>query len=278
MKILLYLSIFSFLFGPLYADEQENIVKHVEREYAQGKYQKFLKSLDEEYARAGKAGLVRNLYDYLKKKNKLGFLANAKDEKTRAIYKNWHDELGNLAKQREEKLKQICVDQTGLDICLLITRVVSFSLDPKEEEAFRYLEILHYYLPDNNKSTPENKLAAIEMEYHMKKLLLDAVSLGKKEKQDLHEKRIVLALEKLNKMVDVAKSFGGKWDEMISIAKNSFGKFYGHQIDLDHLQELAEEKIQPANETEQKAKEIMGDFLEKRKTLNEKYLSLIQSN
>jgi len=113
----------------------------------------------------------------------------------------------------------------------------------------------------------KNKIAALEVEYYIKSLLLDvAAHRSSNSSENLSRKKIALVFEKFDKMQDAVKMMEDPiWTHKIEIAKIAYRVDKAYKIDLEFLQKLAIGKINPQNSVEEKVKQIMMDYLDKKR-------------
>ncbi|HSX04455.1 MAG TPA: hypothetical protein VLG76_06980 [Rhabdochlamydiaceae bacterium] len=225
----------------LYADDSNSYLKSVEMSYQAGEYNRFLKSLDEEYRKAGKAGMLSTVFKELKKWNSV----NEAD-----LFQDF-------------RVKEICGEHSDDEICKKIDAVASLSLSDKQIEAVKFINSLKNRMPDKKSNTPENKLVAIQAEYDLKATLLK-LALARKDKQAVLDakKKIVLTLEKFKKMEEAAAQFEDpKWKSLVQTAKEAFVNSYEARSEFAYLKDLAAGKVTPKNETEEKIRERVKDFL-----------------
>ncbi|HSX12360.1 MAG TPA: hypothetical protein VLF61_02605 [Rhabdochlamydiaceae bacterium] len=218
-------------------------MKGIEKSYLAGEYNKFLKSLDEEYRKAGKAGMIGTVFAEMKK-------WNATNEAE--LFQDF-------------RVKEICSAHEDADVCKKIDAIASLSLTDKQVEAVKFLHSLKNKMPDQNASTPENKIAAVQAEYDLKMTMLRLALARKDAKAVLDpKKRIVLTLEKFKKMEEVASKFEDpKWKQLVQDARAAFANSYEARSEFAYLKDLAAGKVVPKDPTEEKIKGLVNDFLAK---------------
>lgn len=268
-----------FLFtAALFGDEQlrldtnnisgKSLVQEVHDLYLQGKYQSFLKALDEEFQRAGKAGILSQLVQ--EKQNRLPKTLDPKKWTLESI------DLSDLSAERNERLLHTCSEHPDSIVIPLIERVVYFSLDPQQKEAFKvmselYLSTLKEGLSPHTDGL-ESELKAIELEAQLKSSLLDIAAMKNKTTFfEIQKKKLAITLRKLDLMEKAAvKAKNEAWIQTIAEVKRGFEGYYGHQLELNWLKQLAKGEIVAADSTEAQVKEIMKQYLSKQKELAQK--------
>lgn len=226
----------------LHADDN-NYLRSVEKSYQAGEYNKFLKSLDEEYRKAGKAGMLSSVFKDMKKWN---------STKESELFQDF-------------QVKEICTTHEDAEICKKIESIANLSLSDNQIKAVKFLNSLKNQMPDKDLDIPENKLAAIQAEFDLKMSLLK-LALARKDKNAAldSKKRIVLTLEKFRKMEEAASKFEDpKWKTLVQDAKAAFEHSYEARSEFAYLKDLAAGKITPKNETEEKIKGLVQNFLAK---------------
>lgn len=258
--------------GELRADSQEKIaevqknpqksgheiVAKIRKDYEKGDYNTFLTKLHEEYQRAGKSGLFRGLIDQKKK-------TVAKRNADPAANVRWQEAKTKLDQERDAKLKEVCETAPDHEVSKRVQSMLAFNLAEEEAEALKLIKDLESKVIGEGQNFEENKLIAIATEYELKHLMLE--SAGIKKVEDLpaqSEKLFALGLDKLHKMQKAAENFKeNKWKALLNKAESSFVASKAHEADLGYLKALGAGKIAPSNQTEEKVKAIMADYLAK---------------
>ena len=234
-------------FSPPHLTPGKQIVQEVEKAYIKGEYDPFLTQLHQEYERAGKAGVLRGIFESSKKIAKAPPAAN-----------------DTITVQRNQKLLEAIEENPTSAIAKKVDAIVFYSLPTEKKQILTELSQMKFHLSETAEGTLESKLSAIETEYYIKSLLLDIASTHKKEESpDLPQKKIVLSLDKLEKMHDSAKEKNDKiWIEKLQLAKDANRLERAVQVDLDTLNKLGQGKLDPQNSVEQKVQQIMMDYLQ----------------
>lgn len=230
------------------------IVKEAEAGYQSGKYKHFLEAVQVEFERAGNTGLVGQAHKALKGSS--------------AKFDEVSKKSDQLMAERNQKLLVAVEGHDDLAITEKVKSIAAYAPAKEEGAALKYIEKLIYKTPTSKEMDLEEKIAAIEFEYFAKTSFL-GLALGQKEGKKLNEdKRIALQLEKLDKMEKaVAASADETWKKRIQLARQGFEAHYIHQLEMAYFKDLAIGVVQPQNDVEGKVKEIMIDYLAKRKEL-----------
>ncbi|NGX45246.1 MAG: hypothetical protein K940chlam2_00391 [Chlamydiae bacterium] len=259
-------------FTPLHANESDipepghKIVREVQQDYQNGKYDEFLSALHAEYERAGKAGVLRGLFESMKssmpKELLTGQLNPLKDS------------------ERNQKLLAITTEHSELAVSKKVEGLLITPLDGETEEIFAELEALKYHLPEEDTATTENKISAIETEYHIKISLLEVAGMRSDSSMDERYKKIAaLQFEKMAKLeAAVKESEDSPWKEKIASARGSFENYLAARLDYLSLKDLAAGKIKASNPTEEKVKEVMSGYLAQRQEAMRTQMSEIAQN
>lgn len=243
------------------------IVTEVEASYQKGDYDIFLEQLHEQYQRAGKAGVLRGVFESAKK----AMPTTATDEDRQ----NYRTQIAQLDAERNQQLLEAIGDDKGTPLGQKINEIASFKQSQEHAAVLAELDALKLKVPADAKATIENKIAALEVEYYIKSLLLDiANQKSGTSAEELNQKKIVLVLRKLDNMEAAAKDFNDEiWTKKIALAKEGFRADKAYKLDLDVLKSLAVGKINAENPVEEKVKGIMIDFLIERSTRTDQYIA-----
>jgi len=244
-------------FTPLHASESDipppgqKIVQEVREQYRAGNYDQFLSDLHAQYERAGKAGVLRGLFESMKssmpKELMAGQLNPLKDS------------------ERNQKLLGATTDHSELAVSKKVEGLLITPLDREAEEIFAELEALKYHLPEEDRATVENKISAIETEYHIKNSLLEVAGLRSDSTiGERYKKLAALQFEKMAKLQAAVQESDSPWKEKVATARGSFENYLAARLDYLTLKDLASGKIEATNPTEEKVKEVMTDYLAQR--------------
>lgn len=267
-KWILEILLLSFSFSTLPSLHGEEIlpdgaqvVVEIEADYQKGTYKDFLTQLHKQYERAGKAGLLKAIFEKAKTKGRKKF----DDPKVLEALAKYKQTMKLLDEKRNTLLKEAIQEQPDLDIARRVQAVVSFPSDPEHKQLLDEFEKHKFKIPENPVGSLESKIAALENEFYMKSLLLDVAAVRAKKAVKFNKKKVVLMLEKLSKMENVAKSFKDSyWQSKLDRAKEAFHAENVYKIELDNLESLAQGKVEAKNDVEQKVKEIMMDYLQEK--------------
>lgn len=250
-----------------YAVSGKVIVTEVEASYQKGDYDVFLEQLHEQYQRAGKAGVLRGVFESAKK----AMPRTATDEDRQ----NYRAQIAQLDEERNQQLLEAIGNSKGSQFGQKVASITSFKQSQEHAAVLAELDALKLRVPADAKATIENKIAALEVEYYIKSLLLDiANQKSGTSSEELNKKKIVLVLKKLDKMEDAAKDFNDEnWTKKIALAKEGFRADKAYKLDLDVLKALAVGTINAENPVEEKVKGIMIDFLSERSTRTDQYIA-----
>ncbi|NGX39004.1 MAG: hypothetical protein KR126chlam1_00322 [Chlamydiae bacterium] len=236
------------------------IVAQTEVAYQRGDYDLFLEQLHEQYENAGEAGALRGVFESAK----AAFAAA--EEKGTANFTEQRKRVQILSKQRNEALREAVANSPEREIAQKVHTITAFSLSKNQKEVLDELDQLKLHVPDNADGVIQNKISALETEYYIKSLLLDiAGSRSGSDAETLQKKKIALNLEKLDKMEEAAKGAGDvKWAAKIGSARIASSADHAYKIDLNSLNELADGKVDPKNSVEEKVKDVMISYQQKR--------------
>lgn len=228
----------------------KEIVLQAEEEYRNGKYDDFLAKLHEHYQSAGKAGVVRGVFESAK----AAILSSGRSLEISD---------SSLVKERDQLLREAVAKNPELGISKRVQAVLSHNLASEHRDILAELEGFKYRSPETALPTAGNKIAALETEYYIKTLLLQIGnhrSGGSAE--DLYKKKVVLALQKLDKMDAEARNYESQeWIEKVAKAKEAFRADSSYKIDYDVLKSLANGQIETTNSVEENVKHVMLNYL-----------------
>lgn len=232
------------------------VVQTVQERYEKGGYDNFFNSLQTEYERAGKAGVLRGLFESAKKTAK----PNEGD------IEDYRAQIAQLEKVRNQRLLDAIAENPDLEIVTKVDSVVFFSQSEEHKKVLAELDSLKFHIPETAEGTLENKISALETEYFIKSRLLDIVKLHDKiSTEELTQKKIALQLKKLDRMLDVAREKKNEeWIQKMNLAKRAYISKTTYDLDLAQLLYLAYEVHVPKNSVEEKVKEIMMDYQNKK--------------
>ncbi len=232
------------------------IIADVEISYQKGEYDNFLQQLHEQYERAGKVGVLSQVFQNAQKK--------ALDETTAPKI---FEKIKELKQERNRRLLEAISDDPNTEIAKKVDAVVYSSINPKYTDVLKEFHALKNQIPQTAEGSVENKISAIEIEYHMKSLLLDIANHHSQSSLDeLDKKKIALILEKFDGIEDVIKSSSEmSWTEKIQNVRQATLLRKAEVMDLNVLIDLATEKISAINAIEEKVKSIMMDYLQKKR-------------
>ncbi|MBS0629496.1 MAG: hypothetical protein JSS30_04640 [Verrucomicrobia bacterium] len=255
-----------------YSYSGQQIVAEVEATYQKGEYEIFLEQLDEQYQRAGKAGVLRGVFESAKAVMPVS--ATVKDQK------EYRSELAKLDKERNEQLLDAIGNNKDSAIGQKIEEISSYKISQEQIEVLAELDTLKYQVPQDTKATIDNKIAALEVEFYIKSLLLDIASQKSgSSAEELNKKKIALALQKLDRMEEAAKDYDDEiWMKKIALAKEGFRADKAYKMDVAVLKELAAGNINPENPVEEKVKGIMIDFLSQRTAKTDQFIASLENN
>ncbi len=269
--LLISLSSINQLHGDQQTDRGKEFVRQVETSYQNGEYDVFLSQLHQEYQNAGKAGAIRGVFESAK-----SAIKDSPEEIKEKIEDN-RKELAELRKERDKQLLEAITTNPQLPIADKVDSVVFRNTSSEQIQVLKELDNLKYHIPETAIGTIDNKISALETEYHIKSLLLDVASqTANTPSSGLKNNRIALGLEKLDKMEQAAKEANDKiWIKKIQIAKQAFRSEIAFNTDFQVLQALAMGTVQPQNSVEEKVKEIMIDFQSKKQGAYDRNLAQV---
>lgn len=242
-KICIIFLSFLPLCGLLLHADNNNFLKSVEQSYQAGDYTRFLKSLDDEYKKAGKAGIISSVHKEMNKWN---------STQESDLFQDF-------------RVKELCSENADVEICKKINAIASLALTDQQIEAVKFFHSLKNKKQEKGDNSPEGKLAAVQAEYDIKMALLK-LAIARKDKAATLDakKKIVLNLDKFKKMEQVASKFPDpRWKALVQNAKAAFANSYEARSEFAYLKDLAAGKVSPKDQTEEKMKELVNDFLAK---------------
>jgi hypothetical protein len=238
-----------------YTSSSSRQIEILEASYANGEYDTFLAELDEQYKRAGKAGVLRGLFESVKKVNK--------DESVSAQVEAIRATREQRDKERNRRLQEIATANPDLEISQKIQSLTSSPLSEQEKQILKELSALKIHIPEDTAPTIENKISALETEYHIKMLLLrGALFQSKTPSDNLHQKLQALTLQKFDRMEKAAKEYQSQeWMEKIAIAKEANHHLSVSAEESKELFALVTDAREPQNAVEEKVKQVMMDYI-----------------
>ena len=189
--------------------------------------------------------------------------------------KEYRSELAQLDQERNKQLLEAVGDNKDSAIGNKIEEISSYKISQEQMEVLAELDTLKYQVPQDAKATMDNKIAALEIEYYIKALLLDIASQKSgSSAEELNKKKIALVLKKLDLMEAAAQEYHDEiWMKKIALAKEGFRADKAYKMDVAVLKELAAGNIDPENPVEEKVKGIMIDFLSQRTAKTDQYIA-----
>lgn len=250
-----------------YSYSGQQIITEVEASYQKGEYEIFLEQLHEQYQRAGKAGVLRGVFESAKAVMPVS--ATVQDQK------EYRSELSKIDRERNQQLLEAIGDNKNSPIGHKIEEIASYKISQDQIDVLAELDTLKYQVPKDAKATMDNKIAALEIEYYIKSLLLDVASTKSgSSSEELNKKKIALTLKKLDLMEAAAQEYNDEiWMKKIALAKEGFRADKAYKMDVEVLKELAAGNIDPENPVEEKVKGIMIDFLSQRTAKTDQYIA-----
>lgn len=240
----------------------KEIIRDVETSYSLGQYDSFFMQMHQQYQMAGKAGIFRGIYNPAKAARQ------SSAQKLPKARENYRNKIKQLNEQRNQKLLEAIAENPDLAIVKRVDNVAFYNEIDDDLDLLDEFDALKLQVPQHAKATIDNKIAALEVEYYIKSLLLDAGAHHKKTNSDLTKKKIALHLDKFKKMKETAQNYG-EWNVLKKVERVQ--KVYladqAYKIDLAALNELAIGKVDAQNTVEQKVKEIMMDYQQQKQSI-----------
>lgn len=232
----------------------QKAIEQIRKDYLDGKYKETLKELDDSYEEVSRDGGLENLAEMR--------IGSGLDQK------GWQEIVKKTVGERNQALKKAIQGEHGA----LADQIASAAqpIDSNVEEALLRLNQLHTLAPGQGKNADENAIIDIDFAYEYKAIHLDMpVFIGQKG-EDLRSKQIAVAMEKLDRMLDVSKNFEDKeLKSAIETVHGHLDALLAQNWDLSDLHALTRDASTPL---EKKVAQILNDYRDKFSQLSKEFL------
>lgn len=210
-----------------------DIVDQVRNDYKNGKYTKFLSQMDEAFKKAKDKEEMEGLISLRKENSKV------------TLSQNFIHSYETIQQEKAKDLLNLVSDSKDSQFIKKIQSAVS----PLTADEKRILDF-HNKVPSPQYSNEENRLIEIELEYYYKVIHFDSQHSNDKMKK---EKMIALNMEKMDRMVEVSKSFNDRnLKNSVENAAKLMDQRLAKTYDMNDLSAMARGKIKPTTPLEQK--------------------------
>ena len=248
--------------GPLLADEAikptvsetqvtvdqkigKEAIAQIRKGYEEGRYDEFLKEMDGSYE-----SLVEN--------NKLSGLSSLRQGVNSDP--KWIESAQKLQKERNKAL----LDAVDGEETLFAEKVRSAASDLANEEAIQRLIEFRQMAPGEGKSSEENKLIDLDLEYEYKSIHLDMPSVGGEVLSDGREKHYVLKMNHMDKMLAASQGFeDAELKKQIELAAQIQDARMAQNWDQSDLSALAKGRVEAKDAMEKKVASYLQSHQER---------------
>jgi len=245
MNLLFFLLTATPALTPNTAPAQEAVAEQTLRAaYQSGKYDAFLADMDKAYKKAKADNALEGLIDIRKT-----HAAPASDQFVQGYE--------SIQQEKNAALLAAVKDQDGL----FANKVRAAAMMPSSQElaAEKALSFMNTGAPGSGNSVDENALLDIGLEFAYKTIHLDSMALTNKI-SDLKQKRMVLEMARMDKMLAASKSFEHKaLKAEVAILAEQQDVRLARVSALSDLKLLANGKVKPANALEEQVASVLAN-------------------
>ncbi|MDE3046424.1 MAG: hypothetical protein KGJ02_07260 [Verrucomicrobiota bacterium] len=228
------------------------VIQKIRADYQAGKYNDFLQDMDKAYQNA-------------KKENQLEGLIQFRKESATDIPLDQFIKKSEVIHLQKEKELLAAIEDEGNSV---LGQKVKSAIAPVSD-SFYPLNQLRQKAPGSGKNADENKLIDIDFEHEFKASHLDSLVARGEKVVDRKEKHIVLAMQKMDKMLAAAKSFSDEGlKSLVEQTHKGLDTYLAKRYDLTDLNALANGKIKPSTALEEKIASTLSKTQDKIAELN----------
>jgi hypothetical protein len=226
-------------------------------EYQKGAYASFLKEMDVSY----KEALANHSLDSL----------NDMRKGVPSDWEGWEEMAQALQHQKGKELANAIQNEQD---SIFISKVKSISASlttPEQQRAIAYIASLRQLPLGSGENQEENALIALDLEYEYKALHLNVPGSSNLDQRDKH---LILRMEHLDKMTQLAKSFHNKdLQQKVALFSQNFDERMAQSWDLIDLNRFVKGTVAPQNGLEEKVASILKLYQEKMSDLTGQFLA-----
>ena len=250
------------------APPEPKFIDEILNSYQSGEYDSFLQSVHEKYQDATDKWEYNHL---LEERKKLSSVVQDFDADKTSEFKK---KMTALHEAENRELVELCLSEPNCPLTREVKEMIFFTPSQHEQESLDYLATLNWKFKGDGKTLLENKLIAIDTEFWLKTLALDVLATQNQlDEMTYLKKRAVLQLEKLKQMelAVQGQDVDPKIKGYITTAKKIYPQVQASSITRKFLHDLATNRVQPANATQEKMKEVVTKYHDKQQKLASEY-------
>lgn len=237
-------------------------VELLRADYTDGKYNDYLKKMDKNYESGKKEGHLEGLIELRNE--------NAKINQNPDFIHSFQ----LIQQMKDVDLRNAVADEGETSFA----QKVRSATEPLSKEEI-WLMQLHNKTPGAGNTNDENRLIEIELEYTYKTIHLDSQVATGKSVSNAKEKRLVLEIEKMDRMIQVSQTFEDETlKSAVILAAAKTDARLVKQLDMSELYSLAKGKLKPSSAIEEKVAAIISQTQEKVATLHQNMQENVKSN
>lgn len=236
--------------------------------YQSGEYDAFLKRVHDNYQSASDKWEYNHL---LEERKKLSSIVQDFDSGKSSEFKK---KMTALHEEENRELVELCLSEPSCPLTREVKDMVFFTPSQHEQESLDYISNLNWKFKGDGKTPVENKLIDIDTEFWLKTLALDVLATQNKIDEVTYlKKRAVLQLEKLKQMelATQGQDIDPKIKDYIATAKKIYPQVQASSMTRKFLHDLATNRVQPQNATQEKMKEVVVKYHDKQQKLLTEY-------
>ncbi|MEN9653994.1 MAG: hypothetical protein RL235_106 [Chlamydiota bacterium] len=217
----------------------------IRQAYLAGEYDEFLKEADRAYMHA-------------KEKNELTALIDLRNAD--AVDSEWAINAQKLMQEKNRLLMELVADKDDA-FSQKVQSAARSTVTEEQNQALRSLAELRLKKPGSGQTSEENQLIDLDLEYEFKALRVDLP--GTPSVKEPRELQIVLRMEKMDKMIQMAKSFqDANWQHTVTLAAERFDERLAGLWDADDLNRMVTGRLEARTEVEKNAVSILKAYQE----------------
>ncbi len=226
------------------AESGKETIAAIRAAYEKGEYGEFLNEMDVAYQDTDLDGLIQ-----MRKQQIPG---NFEDK--------WEKRFLELQKEKNRELLSVLSDRDDSIFAQKVRSVAANLSMPEQEKAISKLNSFIAMAPNTGANDDENKLIDLDLEYEFK-LLHAQLPSEETSPQKRREQQIALRMEKMDRMVEMSKSFQDhSLKQAISLAAANFDARLARNLDGADLNALVKGKAKPSNALEEKVYAILSSY------------------
>ncbi len=223
-------------------------ISSIRASYQKGAYKAFFGKMDGAYQEAKAANGLDGLVQMRQK------------DVPEAFQEEWEKQFSELQAQKNQDLLGAISESDQSVFAKKVRSVASNPSTAEQEKAVSYMNNLVLKAPESGKNDEENRLIAIDLEYEYKLLhaVLPQEDLSSEKRQ---EYQIALRMEKMDKMVEAAKTFQNHdLKKIVGLAAANLDARLSRNLDGADLNARAMGSLKPSNEVEARVVSLLQSY------------------